>query len=295
MTDSARFERSQLMAPEAVGRWQTRALMVGVAATVFSLLGYFVDGTHFVDSALRAWLVSFWFYLGLSAGSLGLIMLTYMTGGWWGFIPRRIFQASARTMGLVFLYFLPIWFGMKHLFAWADPANKTFGLTAEELQLWKFKSYLTTTNWSIRAAIYWIIWVTIAMLITKWSDERDGSPGNDRVWRLRFQKLAAPGLVIFALTMTFASFDWMMSLDARWTSTIYGMIILIGQVLAAMAFATVVCVHLSDSEPMASFLKRDILHDMGKLMLAFTMFWAYVSFSQLLIIWSANMPEEIIF
>src|SRR5207302_7795047 len=121
------------------------------------------------------------------------------------------------------------------------------------------------------------------------------SPGDDRNWRLRFQRLAAPGIIVYTLTMTFAVFDWVMSIDPHWTSTIYGMIFITGQVLSAFAFAAAMCTLMSKYEPMAWFFKTDIMHDLGKLMLAFTMFWAYLSFSQFLIIWSAKLPEEITF
>ncbi|HSG01883.1 MAG TPA: hypothetical protein VLA20_12160, partial [Vicinamibacterales bacterium] len=147
-----------------------------------------------------------------------------------------------------------------------------------------------------RALIYFVIWGALIYLLNRWSREQDERPAElpgpaDR----RFRVLSGPGLVLYVLTVTFMSVDWVMSLDAHWYSTIFGILTIGGQGLAAMAFSILVLARLARTAPMAQVADADAFHDLGKLMFAFVMLWAYFSVSQLLIIWSANLPEEIPF
>src|SRR6266404_4823324 len=290
MADHTNLDRNRLMAPAFTATIQMRSLIIGAIGAVVCLVGVFIPGG--ADHLLRSWLVAFMFWLGLSLGCMGLLMLTYMVGGWWGFIPRRIFLAAAQNVFLMAIFFLPILFFSKNLYEWMTPEFLN-GLSDSERHLWKFASYLTTPRFVVASLIYFLIWMGMVHLLARWAAERNHSPGNDREWRLKFQRLSAPGLILYCLSMTFAAFDWVMSLDPHWYSTIYGMIFLSGQALSALSFTAAICILLSKAEPMSLFFKKDIMHDIGKLMLAFTMFWAYVSFSQFLIIWAGNLPEEI--
>src|SRR3954469_26003628 len=290
MADYTNLDRASLVASASTATVQMRSFIIGAIGAVVCLIGLFVPGGP--EHLMRSWLVAFMFWVGLSAGCMGVLMLTYMVGGWWGFIPRRIFLAGAQNIYLMALFFLPILIFPKSLYEWMTPAFRD-ALSPEKAQLWKFTSYLTRSRWTLWAIVYFLIWMGMVALLARWAAQRNVSPGNDRQWRLQFQKLSAPGLIVYCLTMTFASFDWVMSLSPDWYSTIYGMIFLAGQALSALSFAAAICILLSKEEPMSLFFKKDIMHDIGKLMLAFTMFWAYVSFSQYLIIWAGNLPEEI--
>jgi hypothetical protein len=290
MADYTNLDPKTFAAPSITATIRRRSLIVGAIGAIVCLVGLFMPGG--AEHLLHSWLVAFMFWLGLSAGCMGVLMLTYMVGGWWGFIPRRIFLAGAQNVFLMAIFFLPILIFRKSLYIWMTDEFRQ-ALPPSEAHLWKFASYLTTPRFVIASIIYFAIWMGLAFLLAKWAAERNNSPGNDRDWRLKFQRLSAPGLILYCLSMTFASFDWVMSLDPHWYSTIFGMIFLAGQALSALSFSAAICILLSKQEPMSLFFKKDIMHDIGKLMLAFTMFWAYVSFSQFLIIWAGNLPEEI--
>jgi hypothetical protein len=290
MADHTNIDRKSLVAPPITATIQTRSLIIGVAGAVVCLVGIFIPGG--AEHLLHSWLVAFMFWLGLAAGCMGVLMLTYMVGGWWGFIPRRIYLAGAQNVFLMAIFFLPILIFRKGLYIWMTDEFRN-ALPVSEARLWKFASYLTTPRFIVASIIYFLIWMGMVYLLARWAAERNDSPGNNREWRLKFQRLSAPGLILYCLSMTFASFDWVMSLDPHWYSTIFGMIFLAGQALSALSFSAAMCLLLSKQEPMSLFFKKDIMHDIGKMMLAFTMFWAYVSFSQFLIIWAGNLPEEI--
>src|SRR3954470_13401188 len=289
MADYTNLDRASLVAPASTATIQMRSFVIGAIGAIVCLIGLFVPGGP--EHLMRSWLVAFMFWLGLPAGCMGVRLLTYMVGGWWGFIPRRIFLAGAQNVFLMAIFFLPILIFSGRLYDWMKPEFRN-ALSPEQAHLWKFSSYLTTPRFVVASIIYFLVWMGMAYLLAKRAAERNDSPGNDREWRLRFQKLSAPGLILYCLSMTFASFDWVMSLDPHWYSTIFGMIFLAGQALSALSFSAAMCLLLSKQEPMSLFFKKDIMHDIGKMMLAFTMFWAYVSFSQFLIIWAGNLPEE---
>ena len=162
-------------------------------------------------------------------------------------------------------------------------------------EILKFKApYLNVTFWLVRAAVYFVFWWFCAMLLNKWSAAQDRNElGVTEADTRRFRVVSAPGLVFFILLMSLAAVDWLMSLDPHWYSTIYGLILVVGQALAALSFAVAVLVLLAPREPMSGVLRTKHFHDLGKLMLALVMLWAYFSFSQFLIIWAGNLPEEI--
>ncbi len=273
-------------APDSVNRVQTAGLAIGGAA----LLATIVAAVSSPEKFYQSYLFSYLLVLGLTLGSLGLLMLQHLTGGHWGIIIRRPLEAASRNIWLVLLMFVPIVFGMKSLYrAWLDPVK----LKAEPLSSYQL-TYLTTGGFLGRAVLYFAIWGALVWIFNSWSRQQDRNR-EDRALRRRFKVLAGPGMILYILAMTFAAIDWVMSLSPHWASTIYGFIFVGGQAIAAMSFMILVVVALSATEPFAEIIQKRHLHDLGKLLFAFNMLWAYFDFSQLLIIWSGNQPEEISF
>lgn len=264
---------------------QERALIVGFWGLLAGVVGAVWDSDQF----FRSWLVGFLFCLGLSLGSLGLLMLQHLSGGQWGLVSRRVWEASARTLPIVALFFLPILFGMPKLFLWARPEA-----VQSDAVLQAKAPYLNVQFFTIRAIVYFALWMAGAWLLNRWSAGQDrGETAVTPADSVRFRTLSAPGLIVLTLTITFASVDWIMSLDPHWYSTIFGLLTLVGCGLSALALAITVLSMLARTQPLASTLVPRHFHDLGKLLLAFVMLWAYLSFSQFLIIWSGNLPEEI--
>ncbi len=254
---------------------------------VLAIFGAMRSPSAFYES----YLVSFLLVLGLSLGSLGLVMLQHLTSGHWGVIIRRPLESATRTLPLIAIFFLPIaLFGMKYLYAaWLDPQK----LTEQPLSDFQH-SYLTHGGYLTRAMIYFALWLALMFIFNRWSKQQDTNQ-NDRALRRRLQMLAGPGIILYVFAMSFAAIDWVMSLSPHWASTIYGFIFVGGQLISSMSFMIAVVVLLSRAEPFASIVQPRHLHDLGKLLLAFVMLWAYFDFSQLLIVWSGNQPEEISF
>jgi hypothetical protein len=274
-------------APESVSRLQQRAFTVGGIALLLSIFGAMRSPASFYQS----YLMSFMLILGLALGSLGLMMLQHLTSGHWGIIIRRPLESATRTLPLLFLFFLPIaLFGMKYLYAaWLDPEK------LREEPLSKFQqSYLTHSGYLTRAVIYFALWLALMFIFNILSKQQDVNQ-TDRALRRRLKMLAGPGIIVYVFAMSFAAIDWVMSLSPHWASTIYGFLFVAGQLISSMAFMIAVVVLLSRAEPFAGILQQRHLHDLGKFLLAFVMLWAYFDFSQLLIIWSGNQPEEISF
>ncbi len=270
-------------APESVNRLQQRALTVGVLGLVLCVFGAF----HDADQFFRSYLIGYLLALGVTLGCLGLLMLQHLTGGNWGILIRRPLEAATRTLPLLAILFLPNVYGMSKLYIhWIGPEHETLG----EFQ----QRYLTIPNYLTRAAIYFAIWFVLMLLLNHWSKQQDTN-SEDRMLRRRLQLLSGPGIVLYVFTVTFAAVDWVMSLSPHWVSTIYGFLFVAGQIISAMSLMIIVVVMLARTEPMSRVLQPRHLHDLGKLLFAFILLWAYFSFSQLLIIWSGNLPEEIPF
>ena len=267
---------------ERLRRGHTRATIAGVVGLVALAAGGFGNPDQF----FRSYLPAFVFVFGIALGSLALLMLQHMTGGAWGMMIRRILEAGARTLPLVALMFLPIALGLSRLFIWAVPEA-----VAKDAILQQKALYLNAGFFYARAAVYFAVWIALALTLSRWSAAQDAqAPAGDE---RRFRIVSGPGLVIYGITVTFASVDWIMSLDPHWFSTIFGMILMAGQALGALAFAVAVLAAAAEDEPFAGRLNATHLHDLGKLLFALVMFWAYLSFSQFLIIWAGNLPEEI--
>ncbi|MDX6693277.1 MAG: hypothetical protein QOF02_880 [Blastocatellia bacterium] len=271
-------------------RYQQRALIVGVVFAVLTIAGIFLPPETGGGAAqfFRSYLLAFVFWVGICAGSLALLMLQHLTGGAWGMVIRRVLEAATRTLPLLIILFVPLVFGLSHIYEWVHPEQiaETAARTLVESKV----KYLNVTFFMIRAAIYFAVWAALTFLLNKWSGEQDRT-ANRRLSR-QFRMLSGPGLALFVLTVTFASVDWVMSLEPEWFSTIFGLIFVIGWVLTAFALVIAVMVLLAGHKPMDTVLRPNHFQDLGKLLLAFVMLWAYFNFSQYLIIWSGNIPEE---
>jgi hypothetical protein len=265
-----------------LARYQRRFLLAGAAGSVISFVGLLLNATQFFQS----YLMSYMFVLGLSLGCLALGMVHQLSGGAWGVVIRRPIGAASRVLPVLTVLFLPIVFGMHHLYEWTHA-----DVVANDEILKGKQVYLNTPFFLIRAVLYFAVWNALSFFLNKWSLEQDRT-GDPRFAR-RMQVLSGGGLVAYGLCITFAAFDWMMSLAPHWFSTIYGVLIMGGQGLSAIAFLLVVLVWLSRRTPLSDIVVPSHFQDLGNLMLAFVMLWAYFSFSQYLIIWSGNLPEEI--
>jgi hypothetical protein len=233
----------------------------------------------------RSYLAAYLLVLAITLGCLALAMVHQVSGGAWGVVIRRVLGAATRTLPVLTLMFVPVVAGMSYLYPWANASV----VAHDEALQWK-RPYLNVPFFLMRAAIYFAAWNAIAFFLNKWSLDQDRT-GDPRYAR-QMQVMSAGGLVVYGLTITFASFDWLMSLEPHWFSTIYGVLVMGGQGLAGMAFAIVVLERLSRRPPLREIVTQSHFHDLGNLLLAFVMLWAYFSFSQYLIIWSGNLPEE---
>ena len=287
---AAPVKHLDLTSPPVVKTIAQRSLIVGVVFSIAAiLLALFVPNGR--EEFFRAYLLGFMSWLGVALGSMAILMIRHLTGGGWGMVIRRILGAAMRTLPLLAVLFIPLIFGMRSLYIWARPlelvADKHLREHLEDIT----KTYLTTNGFIIRAIIYFAIWNLLSFLLSHWSRQTDaaGAPDNTQ----KFKAVAGPGLILYGFTISFAAIDWVMSLDPSWISTIFGLVILIGEVLSAMCFAVVVERILFNYKPMSEMLKPDFVHDHGKWMLTFIMVWAYFNYSQWLIIWAGNLPMEI--
>jgi hypothetical protein len=270
-------------APPEVSRWRQRALIVAVVFTLLFVVGAFINRAQFFHSYLVAYL----FWTGIALGSLAILLLQHLTGGAWGLVIRRVVEAATRTIPLMAVLFIPIILGAHQIYPWThhEEMSKTPALQQ------KARLYLNLPFFSGRAALYFAVWILTAYLLNKWSQEQDFTA--DRRFAKRMRILSGPGFLVFVLTVTFASVDWAMSLNPEWFSTIYGLLFVIAWALSALAFVIAVMSFLTNREPMSQIVRPNHFQDLGKLMLAFVMLWAYFAFSQFLIVWSGNLPEEI--
>ena len=275
------IRQTEAMAP-SLDSSRRRALVVAVIGVALTVAAYFVHHEQFFKSYLLAYI----YWISLSLGSLVILMMHHLAGGRWGFAIRRLLEAGTRTLPLMFILGIPILFGMHELYEWTHEE-----VVAADPILQQKQVFLNTTFFTIRAVLYFVIWGVLAFLLNHWSAEQDGTTETHPTHRM--QMLSGPGVVLFVIVTTLAAIDWIMSLEPHWFSTIYAAIYIIGQMLFTWAFMILVAVSLSKSEPLNALLTNARLRDLGTLMLGFVMLWAYTSFSQLLIIWAGNLPEEI--
>ena len=286
----ANATKLDLSAPPVIKTIQSRSLAIAGVGIVISLAVAFTRPTEF----FRGYLLSYMDLLGICLGSMAILMINYTTGGGWGISIRRLLGAAMRTWPMFAVLFVPfgIW-GAPRLYQWWSPEQASNPVIREHLVKHSFiiHDYLNHEGFWIRAVIYFVLFGGMSYLLSKWSFELDQPPVRNL--SARFKRLCAPGMIVYAFAITFAVIDWVMSLNPSWISTIYGLIFVAGQLIAALAFTIVIERILSRYRPMGSLLRPSYVHDHGKFLLAFIMLWAYFSFSQWLIIWAGNLPEEI--
>lgn len=275
--------------PAAVTKLRGPATIVGLVAIGISVAAIAMGNG---DEFYRGYLLGYLLVLGLSLGSMGLLFVHHLVGGAWGFVIQRQLEAATRVLPFLAVAFLPILLHVltsEHpIYHWAEPH------AAEHDHLLAHKApYLNHMGFAIRAGVYFVVWATLIFFLNRFSKKLDVS--GDGTIANSLGKMAGPGIVLYMLTMTFAAFDWAMSLDPHWFSTIYGVIFIVGQVLSAMAFMILAVSFTRHDSEFGHAITTDRLHDLAKLMFAFTCLWAYVQLSQFLIIWYGNMPEETIF
>lgn len=283
-----------LSPPPVVRTLAQRLMVAGIVLAIVAVAFAFWRPDEFY----RGYLLAYMDWLAVALGSMAIIMIRHLTGGGWGVVIRRIQGAAMRTLPILTVLFIPIIIAVAQgrIYPWAMPLSS---ITDDHIREHLIKhpfikaDYLNLRGFIVRAIIYFGVWNVSSFLLSKWSKEGDSPSARDNSHR--FKAVSGPGLILYALTMSFAAIDWVMSIDPTWISTIFGLIILIGQLLSAMCFAVFVESILYRYKPMSELLKSDFVHDHGKWILTFTMVWAYFSFSQWLIIWAGNLPNEITF
>jgi hypothetical protein len=262
---------------------QSKALVAGVAGLALCLGGAFFNTKQFFISYLFGYL----FWLGLALGCLGFLMVHHLSGGRWGYPVRRFYEAGIMTIPLMALLFIPICFGLRDLYLWTDAHA-----VAVNPVLRHRSQYMTTPLFVIRAAVFFVIWSAAALALNKWSFQQENTTDVEPTRKLR--AFSGPGIVFYPVTATFVLVDWIMSLETDWYSTMFAVLIVIGQMLAGLSFSIIVLVWLHKSKPISDMITPTHFHHLGMLLFAFIMLWTYMAFSQLLIIYSGNLPHEIL-
>jgi hypothetical protein len=264
-------------------RVQFLALIVGAGALVVCIIGGFFSPAQF----FRAYLAAYQWPLAVGLGSMVLLMLYHVTGGAWGFLIRRFLGAGMRTLPLLAILWIPIGMGVYYLYLWSRPE----WVTHNHLQQMVIDRYLNPPFFWIRAAIYFVLWIGLAFFLSTWSRQQDQT--GERQLPGKLQALSAPGFVIYGLSITFASVDWAMSLQPEFHSTMWGPLYATSQLLSAMAMACLMLGWLAGRPPLRQFISVEVLNDVGNLLLTFVIVWTYLCFFQFMLIWMANLPDEV--
>ncbi|HWF46927.1 MAG TPA: hypothetical protein VG168_07980 [Bryobacteraceae bacterium] len=263
-------------------RYERIAGIVGVIGLILCVLGYFTNA----GQVLQSYLFAFIYWSGFAFGGLGILLMNNTVGGRWGVTTRRYLEAKIRTIPFVLILFIPILLGLHYLYPWARPAE----VAANAIVRHKVP-YLNMPFFIARVVLYFAIWCFWGFRLIRYSDEQDKT--GDITLRDRMRAFSAPGVLVFFLTATFAYIDWVLSADAEFFSTVYGGMILIGAALQTFALTIIVLILSSKEDRFGGRVHAPLLHDLGNLMFAFTIFWTYLSASQLIIIWPGNLPQEI--
>lgn len=263
-----------------IAKWQRTSLLVGIAGMLLVIIGFVLDR----QQALRSYLFAYLYWTGMGLGCMGILLLHHTVGGKWGMLIRRMCEAGSRTLPYMAILLVPILLSIPTLYPWARPdAIHNANITAKA-------AYLNVPFFLGRVVFYFLIWTFYAWRLSTWSAEQDQTGDERLVGKMR--AVSAPGLVVFTFVTTFAFIDWIMSLEPNWFSTIYGVMFLVGEVLESFAFVIALVIVLSKRFPLKEYVTTQHLHDLGNMMFAFMVLWAYLSFSQFLIIWAGNLPEE---
>jgi hypothetical protein len=294
---------ADLSAPAFVNGWRSRALVVAAIFTGLSAVLAFLAASFDHDGInhlLRSYLMGFILCWSFAIGGLALLMLQYLSGGKWGLLLRRQLEAMSRTLPLVALLFLPVGIFMKKLYLWAKISDPQAALKAhlishdEAHAILVKRPMLSIPSVWIQVLVCFAIWFFFMTMLNRWSLQRDADTlPNVRSWQVKFENLSGIGVLIYSITMTVVAIDLVMSLDVTWYSTMYGFLFLVGQGYAAFAVSILVTLKLSQADPIKTILRTTEQHDLGKLCFAFVMLNIYIAFSQFLIIWSGNLPDEI--
>jgi hypothetical protein len=278
-------EIGNYQAPADVAKYRTLSLGVGVIALIIWAVGLYFQP----EQALLSWLLGFIFWGGITIGGLGVLMLQYMTGGAWGVVIRRVAEAASRVLPLVVILFIPLAYGV-----YTHTVYEFTHLPADDPTVIQRGWFMTPESWILRSVFYFIIFGIITYLLNKWGGEQDKAADHEAAAQLlsTSSRFSGPATVIYCLIISFASVDWVMILDPHWFSTIYGLLFVAGWGLSFLCFGILILVLLQDKAPMNRVVGKRHFHDLGKLVLALVMVWAYFNFSQFLIIWSGNIPEE---
>lgn len=266
---------------EDLGRLRVLPLILGVLALVISVTGWISNSEQFYYS----YLTSFIFWLSVALGALFFILLHHLVNATWSVVVRRIAETMMMNIPVLLIFMIPILFGIHDLFHWSH-----HDAVAHDAILQKKESYLNTTFFIVRAIAYFLIWIALSYFLFRKSLKQDNGeldPANTGM-----VSISAPGMILFAATITFAAFDWMMSLDPHWYSTIYGVNFFAGSVMAMLAVLILISSWLRFKGILTDVITIEHFHDMGKLLFAFIILWAYMAFSQYFLIWYANIPEE---
>ena len=262
--------------------WRRNALLTGLVASAVSMAAFFVDR----EQLLRSYLYAAIYWTGIAIGCLGILLLHHTVGGKWGLVIRRLCEAGARTLPYAAIFFVPILLAIPAIYVWASAES------AHDPMIESKRAYLNVPFFTARTIFYFSVWTLYTSLLSRWSAKQDEA--FDENINSKMRAVSAPGLIVFVFTATFAFIDWIMSLSPEWFSTIYGAMFIIGQILSAFALVIGLVIALSRLEPaLQQFITPQHYHDLGNLLLAFTVLWAYLSLSQFLIIWSGNLPEEV--
>lgn len=257
------------------------SLIIGIVFIVASAAGYFMDSAQFFKSYLFGYI----FWLTLALGGLFFTMVNHLFGSIWNVVTRRIGEAAMYSFPLLAVLFIPILFGLHDLYHWTHTED-----VLSDPVLSAKSGYLNPTFFTIRAVIYFALWFTLSRVMYSLSLKQDTDP--DEKYILRMRQISAPGMIIFALSISFASFDWLMSLEPHWYSTIYGVYFFGGSFLAILTFVVIAAQNIRNKGYLQDVITVEHFHDFGKLFFAFLIFWGYIGFSQYFLMWYANIPEE---
>lgn len=275
---------NQYPVPASIDRYGRNGLIAAIVGFVALIVSIFtISPTQFFHSYLLGYMV----FVSLTGGGIGLLMLQYVSGGMWGVVTRRVFEAASRLWPIAAILFIPIFFGMSDLYSWT---NTSYVKATENIAM--KAGWLSQPYWIVRTVIYFAFYIIMSLVLNRYSVNLDNDPGFK--WSRKLENFSGGGFLFHFIFMSLISFDWLMSLTPEWNSTIYGFVLIVGEGIMALAFAIIVLGVFSKQEPMASVLKPVHLHDLGKLLFAFTFLWGYLSFSQLIVVYSGNLPEEIV-
>jgi hypothetical protein len=267
------------------GRVLSGVTWAALAAGIVGLIGSVVLSSGRMADFYFAWLTAYLYFLSIGLGALFFVLVLFVCRAGWAVAVRRVIENVMATLPMFIVLFIPIWIGRHELYSWTDPAE-----VAKNRLLQGKSSYLNEPFFLIRALFYFVAWGGLAVYFSGQSQKQDQT-GDERISR-RLQAVAAPGIIVFSLTLTMASVDWLMALDPEWYSTMFGVYYFAGSLLAAFAFIVVAIVFIQARGALQGVVTVEHLHDIGKLLFAFTVFWTYIAFCQYFLIWYGNIPEE---